>query len=63
MAPAELTKIRQEIGLTQTEMAEQLGYGSYRNYHRLETGERAINARTATLIKRLRQAKKRLFLP
>ncbi|MDO8474593.1 MAG: helix-turn-helix domain-containing protein [Candidatus Rokubacteria bacterium] len=56
--PPELRRIRAEMGLTQTELAEALGVHRV-TVARWETGERGIPEPVARLLQRIRSEKKR----
>jgi len=47
----ELKKVRKELGLTQAEMANLLGYSSRISISAIETGTRTMNSQTAILLK------------
>jgi transcriptional regulator with XRE-family HTH domain len=52
--PDDLLTLRQELGLTQAQMAERLGM-TWRNYHSLETGKRPATKTVALLLGYIRR--------
>jgi transcriptional regulator with XRE-family HTH domain len=56
--PVELRRIRAELGLTQTELGEELGVHRV-TVARWETGERGIPEPVARLLQRIRAERKR----
>jgi len=49
----QLKMARKQLKLTSTQMAKVLGYASYRQYYRLENGDREISATIKILVNAL----------
>lgn len=60
MTPAELRALRKSLGLTQSQMAERLGFAPGESGRvqvaRMEAGDRTITPRTERLVRALSQA-------